>query len=104
MANFNAIGCSVSDLGLFLAISFGSDGIDNQYKDFTYDASDNLTRIDIFTDATKTKKLFTKVFTYDASGNLTKLVTTEISSGSILTKTFTYDASDNLTNLDVRFS
>jgi len=58
------------------------------YTEFTY-ASGVLSQIDIYTNSSKTTKLFSKVFTY-TSGVLTSIVVTRVSDSSTLTKTFTY--------------
>lgn len=60
------------------------------YKEFTYNVDNKVQRIDIWEDATKTRKLFTKVLGYNPSLQVTSIVTTDEVSGKVLTKALTY--------------
>jgi len=52
--------------------------------------------IDIWSNNTKTLKLFTKVLTYDQNEEVSSVVTTDLISGKVLTRTFTVVDDDNL--------
>lgn len=67
-----------------------------KFKEFLY-TGDNLTQINIWTDSSKTTKLYQKVFAYSGS-DLASITVTRISDSFTYTKTFDYTAG-NLTSI-----
>ena len=62
------------------------------FKEFTYTGK-NLTAIDIYTDNTKTTKLFNKVLSYTGT-NLTQTILTRVSDSATLTNDLVYSGND----------
>jgi len=76
----------------------GVDGLSNYYNEFTYTGTD-LTKIETYSDSTKTTKLFTKNLTYTV-GVLTKIESINETTLVTETKDFAYDGSGNLINIE----
>lgn len=71
------------------------------YKEFSYDNKNNISRIDIYENNTKTNQLFSKVFTYNNKGDITSVILTNFKSSKVLTKTLQYDNNGNITSLEI---
>jgi hypothetical protein len=72
----------------------------NIYTDYTHDASDRCTLIEMFSDAGKTVHLFTIANVY-TSGELDSSTMTNHVTGEIVTSTYTYGATKLLTDAAV---
>jgi len=70
------------------------------YKEFTYNAQNVLTDLDIYSDSTLILKLFHKDFTYDVQKLLIQTDLYRISDGALLTSIFTYDIKKNLISIE----
>ena len=73
---------------------------ESYYKEFDYSPAGDLIDIDIWTDSTKTSKLFHKDLFYDSNENLERTLLNRISDGSYLLKIFAY-VSGNLDSVTV---
>lgn len=90
-------GTSLENLEMFLE---WSDAENNAYHaEFTEDGSGNLINKDVYTDPTKTTKLFALVYTYNGSGDVSSIVTTRISDSATMTRTFTYSGGGDLVSI-----
>ena len=70
------------------------------YKTLTYNASKQLTDIDIWTDSTANIKLFHKDLTYDAQKKLIQTDLLRVSDGALLTSIFSYNVSKQLISIE----
>ena len=70
------------------------------YKDLTYNAQNQLTDLDIYTDSTATIRLFHKDFTYNVQKLLVQTDLTRISDGALLISVFSYDGKKNLISIE----
>jgi hypothetical protein len=70
------------------------------YKELTYNVSGDLTNIGIWTNDSKTLKLFNKDFNYSGS-NLDTIELTRISDNKKLIKDLSYSVSGDLTSISV---
>lgn len=70
---------------------------ENSYMEYT-ESSGNITQVNYWSGADKSKKLFTKDITYSGS-NPTIVRTKDEISGAILIQTISYDGSGNITNV-----
>jgi hypothetical protein len=71
------------------------------YKELDYSDTDFLIDIDIWTDDTKTLKLFHKDLFYNSDENLDRTLLLRISDNAQLLKTFAYDINGNLASITV---
>lgn len=67
------------------------------YHEINYTISGDISNIQVYTNASKTVHLYSRVFTYDGSGNITTITTTDQQvPGVSLTKTITYSGSGDI--------
>jgi hypothetical protein len=82
-----------------LEMSFKAANLSN-FKELIY-SSALLSEINIYTDSSKSVKLFMKELDYDASDKLSQIILTRINPNATLTKTLNYDVDDNLLNITI---
>ncbi len=70
------------------------------YKEFAYNAQNQLSDVDIYSDSTAILLLFHKDLTYNAQSQLIQTDLTRISDGALLISIFTYNAQKNLISIE----
>jgi hypothetical protein len=87
----------VNDAGYIDLTSLGIDGLNNYYSESGY-VNGRLSKIETYTNANKTNKLFTKRFIY-SNGFLTSITLLNIATNVTETKVFNYSDRGNLINI-----
>lgn len=70
-----------------------------RYKEFTY-TGDNISKIDIYTDSSKTTHIYECILTYTGD-DLTEMSVERVSDGFTYLKEFTYDSNGNILNVNI---
>ena len=72
----------------------------DRYKEFTYDGSNNLTELNIYTSPAKNILLYNVVYDYTGD-NISLITITRASDNVVYTKALSYDVNNNLINIDI---
>lgn len=72
-----------------------------RFKEFTYNLNGDISNKSIYTNSTKSTKLYNVDYTYNVSGDLTNTETTRVSDSFVFNKEFSYDINGNLISINI---
>jgi len=91
---------SITDVAILeMEMAFKLANLTN-FRETIYDTNGLLTNLSIYTNSSKTTKLFNKDFTYDVSEVLTTITLTRVSDSTILTKNLVYNVDGTLRSIE----
>lgn len=72
-----------------------------RFKEFTYNVSGDISNKSIYTNSTKSTKLYNVDYTYNVGGDLINTETTRVSDSFVFNKEFSYDINGNLISINI---